>query len=313
MQRKVIQIANSTQLISLPRKWVLQHGVKKGDCLDIKENGNQIIVSTQSFVKLNSTEVDVLGMDRDSLMFFVRALYKNGYDEIKLNFNTPLIQHIRLNTKVRTIDVISKEISRLPGMDIFSNKENYCIIKTISEDSPKALDNMIRRIFLMTLETLNDMHDGWKSNSSSILDSIQLKHDNITKFIAYSQRIINKVGCETTQKNCNMYHILEEIDEILDLIKFNARMLSEYNIKSSNEALKIYKKIIESFETCSHLFYKFDPINVTEINTKRYEILGLVTKSLKNFSKKELSILAYMEQISEKIINLVNSTMSMNN
>ena len=30
MKRKVIQIANSTQLISLPRKWVLDHNIKKG-------------------------------------------------------------------------------------------------------------------------------------------------------------------------------------------------------------------------------------------------------------------------------------------
>ena len=31
MKRKVIQIANSTQLISLPRKWSQKYGVKKGD------------------------------------------------------------------------------------------------------------------------------------------------------------------------------------------------------------------------------------------------------------------------------------------
>ena len=31
MKRRVIQIGNSTQLISLPRKWAQQFGVKKGD------------------------------------------------------------------------------------------------------------------------------------------------------------------------------------------------------------------------------------------------------------------------------------------
>ena len=29
MKRKVIQIANSTQLISLPRKWTIKYGIKK--------------------------------------------------------------------------------------------------------------------------------------------------------------------------------------------------------------------------------------------------------------------------------------------
>ena len=31
VQRKVIQIAESTQLISLPRKWAVKHNIKKGD------------------------------------------------------------------------------------------------------------------------------------------------------------------------------------------------------------------------------------------------------------------------------------------
>ena len=38
MKRKVIQIADSTQLISLPRKWSLAHGIKKGDELEITDD-----------------------------------------------------------------------------------------------------------------------------------------------------------------------------------------------------------------------------------------------------------------------------------
>ena len=46
MKRKVIQIAESTQLVSLPRKWALKYGVKKGDEVDVLEEGNKIVVST---------------------------------------------------------------------------------------------------------------------------------------------------------------------------------------------------------------------------------------------------------------------------
>ena len=46
IKRRVIQIANSTQLISLPRKWTIQHNIKKGDELDVQEDGSKIILST---------------------------------------------------------------------------------------------------------------------------------------------------------------------------------------------------------------------------------------------------------------------------
>ena len=42
MRRKVIQIAESTQLISLPRKWALKYNIKKGEELEIEENTFQL-------------------------------------------------------------------------------------------------------------------------------------------------------------------------------------------------------------------------------------------------------------------------------
>ena len=45
MKRKVIQIADSTQLISLPRKWAQKFNIKKGDELEVEEHDNKIVVS----------------------------------------------------------------------------------------------------------------------------------------------------------------------------------------------------------------------------------------------------------------------------
>jgi len=42
MKRRVIQIADSTQLVSLSRKWAIQRGIKKGDELEVKEEGNRV-------------------------------------------------------------------------------------------------------------------------------------------------------------------------------------------------------------------------------------------------------------------------------
>jgi phosphate uptake regulator len=310
MQRKIIQIGNSTQLISLPRKWALKHDIKKGEPLEVMEEGNKIIISSIKGATIGKIDIDVSELDRDSLMFLIRALYKNGYDEIKLNCTKTEIPHYRLNTQVRIIDVISKEITRLHGMDLFSQKEDYFIIKNIADDSPKALDNMLRRIFLLTIESMNDLHIGLKKNDNLVINSVQLKHDNITKFIAYSQRIINKFGYDNKRKSDTLYHILEIIDEIVDLVKFQARLLEKFKSKITKDPIQVSEKIAEAFGLYYKMFYNFDQDIASEITKIKYEIFNIMANTNKNTTKNELIILIHNEQIVEKIINLVVSTMS---
>ena len=84
IKRRVIQIANSTQLISLPRKWSLKYGVKKGDELEIEENGSKLTVSTEKVFQVEKIELSIDDLD-PMILRSVTALYKRGVDEIKIN------------------------------------------------------------------------------------------------------------------------------------------------------------------------------------------------------------------------------------
>jgi len=82
MRRRVIQIAESTQLISLPRKWALRYGIKKGEELEVEEQGNKLLVSSGHDAGGKKTVLDVRGqpkLKRRSIC----AAYLKGYDEIE--------------------------------------------------------------------------------------------------------------------------------------------------------------------------------------------------------------------------------------
>ena len=166
MKRKVIQIANSTQLISLPRKWSQKYGVKKGDELEVEENGNKIVIGTEKGVSLETVEIDITGLDRSSIMYYIRSIYRMGYDEIKVNFNNPTTIHYRLNEKKSVIAVIHTEVNRLVGVEIVQQKENFCIIKDLSPNPPIAeFDNILRRIFLLITDATKELVEGIKSRN----------------------------------------------------------------------------------------------------------------------------------------------------
>ena len=133
MKRSVIQIANSTQLISLPRKWALKYGIKKGDELEVEEQGNKLYIGTEKTQESGNIEVDITGLDRDSFMFLIRILYIRGYNEIKLIFSNPTKNHHRLGKKVKVISEIHTEVNRLTGIEVIQQREDFCILKVLSE------------------------------------------------------------------------------------------------------------------------------------------------------------------------------------
>ena len=65
MKRKVIQIANSTQLISLPRKWSQKYGVKKGDEITINYDGVVYRYVVRDTATVAPTKIEVLAQQFD--------------------------------------------------------------------------------------------------------------------------------------------------------------------------------------------------------------------------------------------------------
>src|SRR3989338_9839204 len=103
MKRSVIQIANSTQLISLPRKWSQKYNIQKGDELEIEEQGNRLNVSINKGIELLSKEIDVTGLDRTTILYYLQSLYRMGYDEIHVKFQNLTATHFRENKEISVL------------------------------------------------------------------------------------------------------------------------------------------------------------------------------------------------------------------
>ena len=273
MKRKVIQIANSTQLISLPRKCSQKYGVKKGDEIEVEEDGSKIIVSTEKAQESGSIEVDITGADRDFLLFLIRSLYIKGYDEIKLVFNNPLIDHHRIHKKVTVISEVHIEMNRLTGIEVIQQHENFCILKVLSESSIKDFDVILRRLFLLVMDASDDLVKGVIENDKYLVETLEEKHNTITKFMASGLRLLNKFG-HPNHKNTVLYWlIIECVDNINDILKETARDTLKLNIKISKNCENILHRINHSLVDYYNFFYKFDYKLVEKISTERYGIL----------------------------------------
>ena len=310
MKRRIIQIGNSTQLISLPRKWAQHLKLQKGEELEIEEQGNRLLISTEKDPDIGTVEIDITDLDRTSIIFLIRGLYKKGYDEIRLLFKKPMCFHYRVNKPTKIITAIHTETNRLTGMEIVQQKENLCILKTISKPSDKELDSIIRRIYILLNDAVGDFIAGAKVNDQIQLETIQEKHDTLTKFISYSLRIMNKFRTGDVNSYF-LYHILATLDKITDLLKICSRDLQRYNKKLQKDSVKILDMIQDSFVKYQSLFYQFNLATARALSENKELIDRQIAKVSPKLPSEEVLMLSNMHQSLELFRDLTESRMAM--
>ncbi len=310
MKRKVIQIADSTQLVSLPRAWAQEHNIRKGDELEVSTMGNKVLVSTDKETNTGSITVDITNLDRTSVFILIRALYKKGYDEINLLFKKQLTKYYRLDEDMKFITVIHQEVNRLTGMAIVQERENFCQLKAISKIDDRELDGMLRRTFILLLNAASDIITAAKNNDALLLETIEEKHDTLTKFISYCLRILNKRTSEDNNTHF-LYHTIATLDKITDLLKNSGRELKGYNKKMRTESIRVLDKTYKSFEKFYELFYKYDPELVKTLNINKEEVINELIGLSGKVPVKELILLSNMHQTLELFRDLTECKMAM--
>ena len=264
IRRSVIQIANSTQLISLPRKWSQKHGVKKGDQLEIEENGNSITISTEKSFDIEKVELNITGLGVMTQRF-VHALYKKGVDEIKLIFDHPqLIESVQ--------NALGKESV---GFEITEQGQNYCVIKHVSGEL-QEFESVLRRAFLILLSMAEESLKALQDKNFSAFKSISMLEEANNRFTTSCRRFINKVGYTSPRKIGPLYYIIEDLENIADEYKYLCNYLSglkDKRVTIGKETIKIYEKTNAMLKSFYELFYKFDKNKLVLIGEQRKEVV----------------------------------------
>ncbi|MAE13393.1 hypothetical protein CMO92_02405 [Candidatus Woesearchaeota archaeon] len=311
MKRKVVKHGPSTLIVSLPTNWVKTFGITKGDELEVEEKGTILLVSTQKSKKGGIAEVEITGLDRTSLIFLIRSLYKRGYDEILLHFKKQTLIYHYENKERTILSVIHEELHRLSGLEVIQQNENLCQLKILSEVSYSEFNNVLRRIFLLIIDSLNDLTKAIQTKDQFLLETIEEKHDTITKLLNYCIRVLNKVGYKEYQKTCFVQHILAQLDNLIDVEKNLGRLSLEIKPELSKEGEQFMQNITSSFILFKDLFYKFNNQTIFNIDQLRNKSLNKIKQNSSEFRKKELIILNQFFEISNIIKDLIESRMAL--
>ena len=295
MKRKVIQIANSTQLVSLPRKWAKIHDIKKSDELDVEIQGNKVIVSTEKDVEQEPTFLNVKDL-YPMIVRSIHALYKRGVDDIKIEFDEATFPYVQ--------KALGKEAV---GFEIIDQSPTSCRIKHVGGELDD-FDSILRRTFLLLINMAEETHNAIKKGEFTALRNLIFLEESNNRFTTGCRRLLNKKRNEPLVGP--LHYIVEDLENIADCYKY----MCTYLYKRKDEIKKVNKDVLEVFERVIQMtrlfyevYYKYDKDKIRKlgelrkINTK--QAIGLIeSKKLKPY---EQIVLHDLMTLNQKVFCLV--------
>ena len=156
MKRKLIKQGGGGCVVYVPKKWLDFHNLKAGDELNIEEEENGLLLNSHK-KESNIKRITVPLPDKEENYYsFLGALYRAGYDEIRLQYS---------NSKV--ISIVERNLNKFYGFELFDITDKYCIVKNIFQ----VKDYEIKQYFKKMIHMMNTIH-------SLVLQDIKIKKFN---------------------------------------------------------------------------------------------------------------------------------------
>ncbi|MFH1440220.1 MAG: AbrB/MazE/SpoVT family DNA-binding domain-containing protein [Candidatus Woesearchaeota archaeon] len=269
MQRKLVKQGQNALTVTIPARWTQANNLKAGDIVEIGEEGNNIIISSENKEKLSKQQIMI---DKHTHFFVERIItnaYKKGIDELKLIFNkqipTESINHILSNYAI--------------GYEVTDITKDYCVIRSFSSESEENIDITIRKCFFMIKEMYRIILEDINKNKFNSYDELVSLNNNVRKLANYAIRITIK-----TVKDSNIIQYNTNIFTKLYLFTLRTRTMYKNLSKEkkiNHQTVGLIHELSDMFNIFYDAYYKKD--------------IGLVKK-----------LLSYRESMGTKIDKVID-------
>jgi len=292
MKRKIIQIADTTQAITIPREFSLFNKLKKGELLDVDIINNSLVIRNTKNID-TQVELDLTDLNLDLIWRHLVTAYRKGTSSIIVKYSN--------NKDLELIQRFSKD---LIGMVIIKHDNNTLIIKDLFEKNDIDIKDTIIRIFSLLIEGSEETLEALKNNKS-ISDDINLRDYNINKFTNLCLRILNKYGYYDYEKILSYYKIISILEEVGDEYRRIANVNLRINDKISKEIIDYFDELNLLLKNYFEIFSKYDKAKLIKFYENADNLLSKLKKSYSKRKGNEIHILSCLDTILHLIKSLI--------
>jgi len=262
MKRKLVKQGNGALTITLPYQWISRSSLKKGDYLDLKESGKDLILSCESHKTNKSYTIDI-STQKPFFKRYIRSCYILGYDSITVQ-----------GDEVLPNKQIKEALENLIGYEIIEQTTKKCTISMVASGNEENTTSVMKRLFFMIDSMVLDMLDALKARRLDSLKEIAEVEDSINSLVDFCLRVLNKSGYTEYRKTPYIYQLISLLEQIGDALRDLCLSLSIHG--SSKKTLTLLKTTYSYFVSLRELFYRYDMRKIREVKEKRLYLLDAV-------------------------------------
>lgn len=256
--RKIISFGNSSYVISVPKNWIRENKLKKGDLLSIEEKKDELVICPGQNDKKDEPKEIVIDIDNLDIEFIrskVVSAYLNGYDTIAIigpmEKNAHKIKAILRN--LSGLEIIQQDASKIVAKDLLNLQE----ISTLT--LIRRMDNIVRAMIIDSIRCIHEDH--YEEIAERDLDVNRLFYlaNRVIRAAVIDSRLAKKIG-RTNLDLITDFIVVEKLEKIGDKSKRVARYLAKSNLTPEEKDIleKIYNEIRQSFFDMMAAYYKKD-------------------------------------------------------
>jgi len=272
--RKIISFGTSSFVISVPKHWIRENKLKKGDVVHVEDRKDELILTTsrdESKREEKSIYIDIDNKSLSRISTEITSAYLNNYDLVNISGKQLEENASKIKTILRNLsgmEIIKQTSNKITAKDLLNLKE--ISIRTII----RRMDNIVRSMVLDSIDCFKEDH----------YESIFDRDSDVNRLGFLAQRTIRaaminqKLAKHFVMSNNELMFsrgIIDKIEKIGDQTKRIARRIKAADSLTEAEKTKLtalYKKIYVDYTNVMKAYYKKDMPLSYEIEVGTSEI-----------------------------------------
>lgn len=279
MKRSIMKMGSATLVVSIPLKWAKRYGIKKGDNLNVEEQGNAVRISTEKTMRNDAIEIKTTNIG-NIIHRVIGVLYRLGYSKIKVTYS-PSNEVLIRNRKAKESTRILETFDHLTGIDITETGENYIIGNERAEIEYSEFSSTLKHLFINTLKQSDQVTSAIKKNKD-IFEDVKFSERMINQNFDFCARLINLKGYEEYNKTNFIYELIKGLETISDQYYYMYADFLDNNEKTNKKISKETEDILEEVNgTLIDYFEAYYGFNKEKIEKLSMKIVTLLNKIAK--------------------------------
>lgn len=304
MKRKVIQIADSTQLVSLPRKWCLRNAIKKGDELELVDQGNRILVESPSFAATEQKMKDIsLDGLEPYLKYILHALYQKGYSEVVFKYE-------KQETAQKLQQILHEEMI---GFEVVEQTMNSSTIRVVAGALRSEFDTILKRAFQLSVSMFDGLLEVLKTGNILPIKSLTYMQASSSKYTGFCKRMINnKVVYH--EETSYIYLLVQYIETLALELKYFCFEIMRLPAEIQNldpQLHELFKELGRLLKGTFDVYYNYDQLKTLQLIAKKQDIVVKAHEYLRKHEGQQTRFIHYIFNISEHIFRLLRAKMEL--